>query len=91
MQQGNAITEWLTSLPVRTDTHMPDGVVVMTARWPGSGRVEYLVVGVTENDVHEQAHRIVREGLADVLRWLGQPVLTGRQTIEHMRTDWSTP
>lgn len=41
-----------------------------------------ILVGVEpRSDPAEAAVRIVRAGLADVLRWLGQPVMTGHQVI----------
>ena len=38
---------------------------------------------------HTEALRIVRDGLADVLQWLGQPVhpMTGPQVLEWLRNE----
>lgn len=62
---------------------VPDGQLIVVDRRDGA-IFPTLVVGVTSSEVQETAHRIVRAGLADVLRWLGQPTLTGRQLIENL-------
>ena len=63
--------------PLVASTFVPNGFVYK------SGGT--LIVGVSASDIEEDAVRIVRTGLADVLRWCGQPVLTGRQVLERLR------
>lgn len=65
-------------------TIVPDGQLIVVDR--RGGVFSTLVIGVTSSGVQETAHRIVRAGLTDVLQWLGQPTLTGRQLIEQLRT-----
>jgi hypothetical protein len=48
--------------------------------WSGS---EKVIIGITnESDVAHEARSIVRRGLKDVLRWLGEPTITGREAWE---------
>lgn len=71
---------------VVTSTVIPDGRLIV-ADLGDRDSLPTLVVGVTSTETHEQAHRIVRAGLADVLRWLGLPTLTGWQLIDAWRGD----
>ena len=79
------VTNWHTTptgggmlgFPVVTSMFVPNGCVYK------SGGT--FVVGVSATEIEEDAVRIVRAGLADVLRWCGQPVLTGRQMLERLR------
>jgi len=67
-------------LTLHTSTLVPDGLMVVVN---GSR----LVVGVTDSEIQEAAHRIVRSGLSDVLRWLDQPEHTGRQLLAAITGD----
>lgn len=68
----------LTGVPVYTSEWVPDGRVLKLDRG--------LYIGVSrETDDQHEARRIVREGLSDVLQWLGEPALTGRQVIDALK------
>lgn len=70
--ENDALT--VLGIPVVTSPLMPDGTIALinTHTLPPARR---LVVGVEQVPEHRaEAIRIVREGLRDVLEWLGEPV-----------------
>lgn len=69
-------------LPVTISPIATDGrIFALTGDfWRGSERV---IIGITEeSDTAHEARSIVRRGLKDVLRWLGEPTITGRELWE---------
>lgn len=81
-------------MPITTSAHLPDGEVVIVQ--PGSyGGHRMFMVGVRPPGApSEIARRIVREGMRDVLAWLGPNapnMLTGREVLDRFagRPVWS--
>lgn len=65
---------------LHTSEWLPDGDVLVAT--------DGIFVGVRpETDVQHEARVIVRTGLADELRWLGQSVLTGRGVMASLRAN----
>ncbi len=73
-------TYW-SHIPIRADPNLKDGTVL---RFTSPAMV---IIGTMKLSEHrEEARLIVREGLADVLAWLGEPVepVTGEQIMARM-------
>lgn len=65
------------AIPIIESPHLPDDQVIFSS--DGTGAPMVILVGTQPPDPIKQAGRdarlLVRRGLADVLEWLGQPVI----------------
>lgn len=90
-EKGWAADSWMAGIPIVMSPHLRDGLDVITNV---DGR-QVILIGTTEPwrlDARNEARAIVRDGMADVLDWLGIQIRDerhGADFAERIR-EWTT-